>query len=121
MSAPAPVHVFLVEDHAALRGILERSLRLLGHEVTTFASGREALEALTAGAAPDLVLSDIRMPGSPDGLELAHWLRAHRPRTRVLLQSGYSDVPTGGYPVLRKPFTPAELADALDALLAPAG
>ncbi len=117
MSAPRPQRVLLVEDHAALRSILERSLRQLGYEVTAFASGREALAALVAGAAPDVMLSDIRMPGSPDGLELADWVRAHRPATRVLLQTGFSDVPTGGHAVLRKPFTPEDLHRALEALL----
>ena len=109
--------VMLVEDHAQLRQMLEVTLAMLGYRVTAFASGTEALAALESGIAPDLVLTDIRMPGSPDGLQLAEWLRAHRAGTPVLLQTGYSTVPTGGFPLLRKPYTPEELEAALAGLL----
>jgi CheY-like chemotaxis protein len=113
--ADAP-HILLVEDHAQLRQVLEQSLTMFGYRVTAFASGTAALAALESGATADLVLSDIRMPGVPNGLQLAEWLQRHRPATRVLLQTGFSSAPTGGFPVIRKPFTPEELAAALAAL-----
>ena len=109
-------HIMVVEDHAQLRQVLELSLASLGYRVTAFGSGSQALAALEAGAAPDVVLTDIRMPGVPDGLQLAEWLKAHRPATPVLLQTGYTNVPTSGFAVIRKPFTPEELAAALAAL-----
>jgi len=109
-------HVMVVEDHVRLRQVLELSLTTLGYRVSTFGSGAEALAALESGTAPDVVLTDVRMPGVPDGLQLAEWLRAHRPATPVLLQTGYTNVPTRGFPVIQKPFTPEELGAALAAL-----
>ena len=111
-----PRELMLVEDHAQLRQVLALSLTALGYRVTSFGSGAEALAALESGAAPDLLLTDVRMPGVPDGLQLAGWLRVHRPATPVLLQTGYSQLPTGDFAVIRKPFTPEELAAALAAL-----
>ncbi|MBS0374864.1 MAG: response regulator [Proteobacteria bacterium] len=113
---PTVRHVLLVEDHASLRQVLVATLEMLGYRVTAYASGTEALAALEAGAAPDLLLTDVRMAGVPDGLALATWVRDHRPGTPVLLQTGYTRLPTGGFPVLQKPFTPEELRRALAAL-----
>jgi CheY-like chemotaxis protein len=120
MNAPAPtaVRVMLVEDHEPLRRILVLALETFGYRVTDFGSGTAALAALEAGAETDLLLTDVRMPGSPNGLELAEWVGVHRPGTRVLVQTGYSELPTGRFAVLRKPFTPDELAAALAAVLA---
>ncbi len=109
--------IMVVEDHVQLRTVLELSLATLGYRVTAFASGTEALAALEAGATPDVVLTDIRMPGSPDGLQLADWLRTNRPATPVLLQTGYTNVPTRGFAMIRKPYTPEELGAALAALV----
>ncbi len=116
--SPAPTRVMLVEDHVALRRILALTLDSLGYQVTDFGSGPEALAALEAGVATDVLLTDVRMPGSPNGLELAAWVSVHRPGTRVLVQTGYSELPTGRFAVLHKPFTPDELGAALTAVLA---
>lgn len=72
---------------------------------------------LRDGLVVDLVLSDVRMPGETDGVQLARWLQLHYPQIAVLLQSGYSEIDTGDIPVLRKPFAPQELQYAIDQCL----
>jgi YesN/AraC family two-component response regulator len=53
-------------------------------------TGDEALTVLKANDAVDLVVSDIRMPGSTDGMELAAWLRKEKPNIKIVLVSGYA-------------------------------
>lgn len=65
----------------------------------------------------DILLSDIRMPGRLDGLQLAHWVREHYGSVVIVLQTAFTDLEVDDYRVLRKPFTPAELMQCLqDAL-----
>lgn len=108
--------VLLVEDHAQLRRILTTTLVASGYQVTAAESGDAALILLKGGLQIDTLLSDIRMPGKIDGKQLAEWLRAARPSVAILLQTGYSDVQTGSFAVLRKPFTPEELITRLESL-----
>lgn len=65
------------------RLILERA----GHQVWTAVSGGGALEALTE-AAPSVVLMDLRLPRTEDGLALIRGLRARSPRARIVVLSG---------------------------------
>ncbi len=110
----------LVEDNAQLRGVLQRSLADLGFTVQTAASADEARAMLMAGARPDVLFSDIRMPGSMNGRELADWVTGHVPGVRVLLQTGFAATDLNGHAVLHKPFTGDELQGALEGLLGPA-
>ena len=82
-----------------------------------------------ASRAPDLLLSDVVMPGAR-GDELARRLCATLPDLHVLLMSGYTDLATItgskpatlGFPLLQKPFEPAELtARVRQAIEAPPG
>jgi CheY-like chemotaxis protein len=120
VAAPA-VHVLLVEDHVQLRGILEQVLRAHGYRVTAVESADGAVSALESGTTADVVLSDIRMPGRMNGLDLAHWVRAKRPQLAILLQTGFADVDTKDFPLLRKPFTPEELVDRLQSVVMKSG
>lgn len=60
--------VWVVDDDSSIRWVLERALAGAGLSCTTFESGKEVLDAL-ASKTPDVLLSDIRMPGM-DGLTL---------------------------------------------------
>ena len=101
--------ILIVEDHAQLRRILCQSLAERDYEVISAASGEEALGLFEAGLQCRLVFSDIRMPGRINGLQLAQWLREHRPSVAVLLQTGYTHDGTDSFPVLRKPYSDEEL------------
>lgn len=73
LPADAP-HVLLVDDSAVMRRSLRMSLELGGYRVTVAGNGEEALMILRAGLVPDLLLTDIVMPGM-DGLALIEQAR----------------------------------------------
>lgn len=110
--------VLLVEDHPQLRRILHQTLQAEGFEVSVMSAATEAMESLAAGLQADLLLSDIRMPGPIDGLRLARWVRDKHPRIAILLQTGYTETDHNEFLVLRKPFAPQELVDAIERALA---
>ena len=66
--------VWVVDDDSSIRWVLERALAGAGLTCTTFENGAEVLEAL-ASKTPDVLLSDIRMPGM-DGLALLKQITA---------------------------------------------
>jgi len=111
------IHVLLVEDHSRLRKILQLALESDGFRVTAAQSADEALALLASGAAVDVLLTDIRMPGSIDGLQLARWARDQHAGMAILLQTGFSDLDTGDFPLLRKPYPPEELSAQLRAIV----
>lgn len=122
--------VLLVEDEAILRNSLGLCLRSLGYRVLEAGSGDEAMQVWSARTHPvHLLLTDMVMPGSLSGFELARTLRAESPGLRVILMSGYSvemnaALSNGArwFTYLPKPFNPRTLATALrDRLEAPDG
>ena len=116
--------VLVVEDDDAIRNNVARILRLEGYEVSVATNGIEGLERAQA-VRPDIVLSDINMPGM-DGFAFVGALRADPAfaTTVVMLLTALDDrasmrrgMATGADDYLPKPFTRVELLDALDALL----
>jgi signal transduction histidine kinase/ActR/RegA family two-component response regulator len=116
-AAATPLRVLLVEDDADVAALTEEMLRHLGHQVTRVASTALALAAIAEGPVPDLVLTDVVMPGGQDGLDLARQLATDRPSLPILLCSGFSGAPlrvaATGLPLLRKPFGLEELRRAV--------
>ena len=80
--------VLLVEDEALVRRNTAEDLRERGFGVVEAADGPQAIQALTAGPEPDLVFADLIIPGEPSGLDLARWIREHKPRLPIILTSG---------------------------------
>jgi DNA-binding NtrC family response regulator len=111
------VRILLAEDHLLVRKLLAKALTSAGYDVIVAEDGDKARWLLENGAVADVLLSDIRMPGSMDGFQLARWVQHHRPAMAILLQTAYSDLDTGAFRVLRKPFSPEELATAIRELL----
>ncbi|SEL18995.1 Signal transduction histidine kinase [Roseateles sp. YR242] len=111
----AGASVLLVEDNEELNRVTASLLRSFSCQVVTAANAEEALKQFGSGAAFDVVLSDVVMPGGMDGQALARELRRRRPGLPVVLISGYSTALTAEsiFPVLRKPASPAQLLDAL--------
>jgi CheY-like chemotaxis protein len=83
-----PACVLVVEDEILLRIVLAGGLREAGFVVIEAERAEEALSYFQAGGQVDLVISDIQMPGSPDGLELANVLRRNFPALPIILTSG---------------------------------
>ncbi|WP_345702074.1 SpoIIE family protein phosphatase [Kitasatospora terrestris] len=119
-----PAHVLVVDDNADMRGYLARILRGAGHRVTSVGDGARALSAVRS-CAPDLVISDVMMPGT-DGLQLVAALRAD-PRTAALpvlllsARAGRDDAidgfESGADDYLVKPFAAADLLARVRAAL----
>ena len=105
----------LVEDDVAVRQIVRRSLLDLGYAVLEAENGVEARAILASTPGIALLLTDVVMPGGVDGRDLAREARAVHGIARVLLMSGHAPQggERGGLRLLRKPFSPAQLAAAL--------
>lgn len=86
MAAENPLTVLLVEDDDDIRTIASILLEAEGHQVYAMASGEQASEWLQSGA-PDLLFTDVNMPGL-SGAELARQALSNHPQLRVLLTSG---------------------------------
>jgi two-component system response regulator HydG len=80
----------VVDDDEAHRVTLQRHIASMGHRVTAASSGEDALNRFAA-ASPDIVLSDIKMPGL-DGFDLLRRLKASSPSTDVILLTGYASM-----------------------------
>jgi DNA-binding NarL/FixJ family response regulator len=117
--------LLVVDDEAILLKAVAATLRAEGYEVTTARSGRDALVSLNQ-TMPDLIISDIRMPGM-DGYELARILRSN-PRTSLipivfLTAKGERKDRIDGFrsgvdAYLTKPFDPDELLAVVSGILA---
>jgi len=107
--------VLVVEDEAAVRNTAVRALRDAGYRVLVAASGKEALVLASGPNPPDLLLTDVVMPGM-DGRAVAEELQRRHPSLRVLYMSGYTQdaivqrgILIGSVQFLQKPFTPSTL------------
>jgi CheY-like chemotaxis protein len=71
----------------------------------------------------DVLLTDIQMPGKADGIDVAHRFQKHHPNAPVVFMTGRPDMLsrigqlTPSEALLRKPFRPRQMLDALDELL----
>jgi DNA-binding NtrC family response regulator len=106
------IHVLLVEDHKFLRAIMAQALNAAGFSVTAVETGDQAAAVLERTRA-DVLLSDIRLPGTLGGVDLAIRAQQRDPSMAILLQTGFVPGDTSGYRVLRKPFGPDILVAAI--------
>jgi two-component system nitrogen regulation response regulator GlnG len=108
--------IWVVDDDRAVRFVLATALREAGHAVEDFDSAQSVLDALRTREPPDLLFTDVRMPGD-DGLVLLQRLKAAHPRMPVIVMSAYTDIAStagafrgGAWEFLSKPF---DLDDAV--------
>jgi CheY-like chemotaxis protein len=112
------LRIFVVDDDADLRHFVEAWIASrTGHEVHTFASGAEAVEALAlADYSPAVILTDLDMPGPP-GEELARAAARLQDPPRIVLMSGdpkrLERARNLAHQTLHKPFEIEELMSAL--------
>jgi CheY-like chemotaxis protein len=100
------------------------SLETLSYRVLVASSGAEALTILRGGAVPDLLFTDVVMPGGLNGWDLAAEARRILPNLRVLFTSGYPqealsrrDQFKADAPLLSKPYRLADLAERIRQVL----
>jgi two-component system, cell cycle sensor histidine kinase and response regulator CckA len=113
--------ILLVEDEAGLRSVVARSLRMLGYRVL---EATDALEAIgiwnEQRGGFDLLLSDICLPGSINGMALGQRLRGLKPTLKIILSTGFnSETTTEALPnqgpmlCLQKPYEMKVLSKAV--------
>ncbi|MET0093829.1 MAG: sigma 54-interacting transcriptional regulator, partial [Sedimenticola sp.] len=108
--------VWVIDDDRSIRWVLEKALQKAGMEVTCFASADGVLDSL-AKEQPDVVISDVRMPGM-DGLSLLERIQDLYPELPVIIMTAHSDLDSavaafhgGAFEYLPKPF---DLGEAVD-------
>jgi two-component system nitrogen regulation response regulator GlnG len=101
--------VWIIDDDRSIRWVLEKSLAREDIEFKSFASADDASRALGQDF-PQVVVSDIRMPGS-SGLDFLQMLHQHHPHIPVIIMTAYSDLESavasfqgGAFEYLPKPF-----------------
>jgi two-component system nitrogen regulation response regulator GlnG len=102
--------VWVIDDDRSIRWVFEKALAREGIPFKTFAQATEAMDALDAAGAPQVLVSDIRMPGT-SGLELLQNLKQRFPDLPVIIMTAYSDLESavaafqgGAFEYLPKPF-----------------
>jgi signal transduction histidine kinase/ActR/RegA family two-component response regulator len=113
--------VLVVEDDDEVAALAVEMINQLGYDTTRVASAEAALGALADRRSVDIVFSDVMMPGSMNGVELAQEIRRRRPNLPVLLTSGYADAAqrkagAQQIKIIPKPYRIDELRDALAAV-----
>lgn len=109
-SAAEPT-ILVVEDEVLIRLLICDELRDAGLRVVEAANADEAFAYLRAEGGVDLLFTDIHMPGSMDGIELARRARANFPTLPVILTSGHlmPHEVTSGLPLITKPYSIAKV------------
>jgi CheY-like chemotaxis protein len=120
---PSGSTVLVVDDEPQVLAVVARSLAGGGFRVLQASDGASALEVVARHGRPDLVLTDLMMPGI-SGVELARRLKDSWPELPILFMSGYSvdDLRREGVTgieddLLQKPFTPDRLVTGVVARL----
>ena len=110
--------VWIVDDDRSIRWVIEKALSREGIAFNSFSSAQEALDALSSGA-PEVLVSDIRMPGL-SGLELLQTVKQRHPAVPVIVMTAYSDLDSavaafqgGAYEYLPKPFDVDQAVDLI--------
>jgi len=110
--------ILVIDDEEANVRVLTLSLKLDGYEVMGALSGEEGLEVYQANY-PDIVLTDIKMPGM-DGLTVLRKIKALNPETEVIIITGHGDIDSaiealqqGASDFINKPVKDEALAVAL--------
>jgi two-component system, response regulator PdtaR len=128
-TAAGPIHaagkardvrtILVVEDEVLVRLMVAEQLRDADFHVVEAANADEALAVLQSTTDVALIVTDIRMPGSMDGLELAKTVRSAFPEIRIVLTSGNVGQFTSGNhdAFVPKPYEPDKIIGLIKTLL----
>ena len=114
----APLIAIVDDDESVCVGMTSL-VRSLGYDVRAYGSAEDFLGSEARGDTPCLI-SDVQMPGSMNGIDLAEWIARELPRVKVLLTSGkVAHDEVGDWPLLAKPYRLGALEGQLRAFLDP--
>jgi CheY-like chemotaxis protein len=109
--------IILVEDEALISEYLRTVLEDAGHQVVSSSTADEALVILESRHDVQLVITDVAMPGSMDGLMLATLVRARWPSIKIFITSGNARPADDRMPTqsrfFLKPYQPKQIIDAV--------
>ncbi|WP_022949673.1 nitrogen regulation protein NR(I) [Methylohalobius crimeensis] len=113
-----PNEIWVIDDDQSIRWVLDKALKKAGFRVHSFADASEP-ELLLQHSQPDVLLTDIRMPGI-DGLELLSQIRNRHPDLPVIVMTAHSDLDSavaslhgGAFEYLPKPFDLEEVVQVV--------
>ena len=116
LSEERPV-VLVVEDEFLIREYAVEIINEAGFEAIEAANADEAIEILESRGDIRIVFTDINMPGSIDGLRLAHAVRDRWPPIKLIVTSGHMTLPESALPkggrFFSKPYQTSEIARTL--------
>jgi len=116
LSEERPV-VLVVEDEFLIREYAVEIINEAGFEAIEAANADEAIEILERRNDIRIVFTDVHMPGSIDGLKLAHAIRDRWPPIKLIVTSGHMTLPESALPkggrFFSKPYQTSEIARAL--------
>lgn len=112
--------ILVVDDDTVTLSLLGKKLKKAEHEVETAGNGSEAVD-LVSNSYYDVVITDLKMPGGVDGLDVLDAVKTRQTQTEVILLTGYASVETaveamkkGAIDYLQKPINFDELFLRLD-------
>ncbi|KIZ36461.1 MULTISPECIES: response regulator [Rhodopseudomonas] len=113
--------VLVVEDETLIRMDIVDQIAMAGFEVLQAGDADEAIAILETNANVRLIFTDVDMPGSMDGMKLAHAVRGRWPPIKVVVTSGHykvrdEDLPSGGV-FFGKPYVAADVVRTMRRLL----
>ncbi len=118
--------VWIVDDDSSIRWVLERALSQAGIDNESFPDGDQLLQRMESDL-PDVIISDIRMPGT-DGLQLLSLISEKHPNLPIIITTAHSDLDSavasyqrGAFEYLPKPFDLDEVIAITERALAQAG
>ena len=118
-----PARILVVDDEPSVAEIFQEFLTDLGHEITVASSGEEAQQLIPA-LHPDIILTDINLPGI-SGLEVMRIAKRNDPETAVIVVTGHASAATaidalrqGAYDYITKPFDLGEIHQIVERGLA---
>jgi two-component system, response regulator PdtaR len=111
--------VLVVDDEVMIRLVVSECLRDSGLRVVEAENADEALSYVKSDPSVGLVFSDVKMPGSMDGIELAAHLKIEFPYIKVVLASGHllADQSESAILLLLKPYSVGEAAAYITSIL----
>ncbi len=116
-----PVTVLVAEDEFLIRLDVAEELRRVGWKVIEVTNADDAIELLRSPVIVDLVLTDVNMPGSSNGLDLARFVVRERPSVKIAVMSAHLGRMPGNERLcdlfIAKPFLHSQLVDQLRPLV----
>jgi DNA-binding NtrC family response regulator len=121
MSQTGKAAILVVEDEALVRWATRDGMEDAGFEVHDARNADEAIQLLEANPDISLIFTDVDMPGSMDGVKLAHYVRKRWPPVKIIVTSGFKHVTPDQLPngslFLSKPYQREHLRQQIETLV----